>query len=43
MVEDGALSNVKARMLEWSDDEEKDEALFEFEDGSDSTLGILIE
>ena len=41
MVEDGTLSNVKARMIEWVDDEEKEEALFEFEDGSDSTLGIF--
>lgn len=41
MVEDDTLSNVKARMIEWIDDEEKDEALFEFEDGSDSTLGIF--
>lgn len=41
MVEDKVLSYVKANMIEWIDDKEKDEALFEFEDGSDYTFEIF--
>ena len=41
MVEDNVCSHVKAKMIEWIDDESKDEALFEFEDGSELPLEMF--
>lgn len=39
MAEDGALCHIKAKSIEWVDDD-KDEMVFEFEDGSEASLPI---
>ena len=40
MIEDGVLFNVKAKMIEWIDDDKTNKAIFEFVDGSDTILNI---
>lgn len=40
MIDDGVLFNVKAKMIEWIDDDKMCKAIFEFEDGSDAILNI---
>lgn len=41
LVEDGILTSVNARFVEWTDDVEKKEALFNFEDDSETCLKIF--